>query len=475
MPDLPLLRFRNADVNRNLAIGAAIGAYATLVALLPEWSTRAILLTPLPLVPAAWWLLGGARRWVAGFLGAAMLLPPLPIALGNSGPHPALLLAAAGAGIGVIRAREWRLQINALGLSLVTLLVVLLASVCSAAIDSGPEIAAGSLIRVALLAISFYVYFFTVHGPEAAGAVDSIWAVRWLFFAGLLAALFACIDFYFQLPAPAGYGPQFVWLDSGVFRRAQGLFYEASTLGNFCAFFLVLVAVAAIQRREARVLPPLGLALGGTLFFAALIFSYSRGSLIALGVALATLAFLRRRQLAVRRWLGIFALSLIAGASVAYLAFPRFAEMYLFRLWASWEYLFTATNGILSGRLESWRTLGNLLSEHPLYLLFGAGYKTLPYSNVAGRPLTVDNMYLSLLAETGMAGLLVFLAMNWQILRTAWRAASHPDREASLLGTWVFCFWAGEMVQMLSGDLFTYWRVLPLYFWVLARAERSAA
>ena len=45
-------------------------------------------------------------------------------------------------------------------------------------------------------------------------------------------ALFACVDFYFQFPAPAGYGPQFVWLDSGVYRRAQGFFYEASTLGQ---------------------------------------------------------------------------------------------------------------------------------------------------------------------------------------------------------------------------------------------------
>lgn len=28
------------------------------------------------------------------------------------------------------------------------------------------------------------------------------------------------------------------------------------------------------------------------------------------------------------------------------------------------------------------------------------------------------------------------------------------------------------MVQMLSGDLLTYWRVLPLYFWMLALAVR---
>jgi hypothetical protein len=37
----------------------------------------------------------------------------------------------------------------------------------------------------------------------------------------------------------------------------------------------------------------------------------------------------------------------------------------------------------------------------------------------------------------------------------------------------MLCFWCGQMVQMLSGDLLTYWRVLPVYFWVLALAVRA--
>ena len=36
--------------------------------------------------------------------------------------------------------------------------------------------------------------------------------------------------------------------------------------------------------------------------------------------------------------------------------------------------------------------------------MFGIGYKTLPYTDYLGSPVVADNMYLSLLVETGVAG-----------------------------------------------------------------------
>ena len=38
----------------------------------------------------------------------------------------------------------------------------------------------------------------------------------------------------------------------------------------------------------------------------------------------------------------------------------------------------------------------------------------------------------------------------------------------------MLCFWAGQCVQMFSADLLTYWRILPVYFFVLALAARKA-
>ena len=88
--------------------------------------------------------------------------------------------------------------------------------------------------------------------------------------------------------------------------------------------------------------------------------------------------------------------------------------------------------------------------------------------------MVADNAYLSLLVETGVVGFIAFALLNRAILRTALRAARSGAIRASFFGTWIFCFWCGELVQMLSGDLITYWRVLPVYFWVLATAAREA-
>jgi O-antigen ligase len=135
-------------------------------------------------------------------------------------------------------------------------------------------------------------------------------------------------------------------------------------------------------------------------------------------------------------------------------------------VWFTVPQLFGSLDRALSGRVDSWRTVIELLAGNPWLLFTGVGYKTLPYSEVAGRQLIVDNMYLSLLAETGVIGLACFLALNFAVLRTAWRA------RRSFHGMWLFSFWVGQVLQMMSGDLFTYWRVIPVYFWVTGQADR---
>ncbi len=450
-------------------VSVALGLLVAAIAVVPSPLTKVLLLAPFIVAPFCWWVLVQSHRWLFVFLPALIVLPPLPIHLGDSGPHPALIFLCFGLLSAAIHIRPWKSVAGPLGFLLSGFTAVLLLSVITAAANSGLEVAFGSLSRVFLFAIAPFVFFFSV-GSSALSDRRVLSFTKWLFRAGVLAALFACADFYFQFPTPAGFGPQFVWLDEGVFRRAQGLFYEASTLGNFCAFFLVMVLVALRRRSSEAVVSRLELTLGAVVFATALIFSYSRGSLLNLFSAALALALLNRKVFG--RSAAFFIACAALCPALVYVLFPAFAESYLSRLSQSLAFIWSTPNGVLSGRVDSWQQLVRFLLDEPWRVFVGIGYKTLPYSNLVGSAVIADNTYLSLLIEAGIGGLLVFVLLNAEILRRSLQAFRSASRQQSFFGEWMFCFWIGELAQMFSGDLITYWRLLPLYFWVLAMAVR---
>src|ERR1022692_869746 len=262
---------RFAGTRGRLLAPIGLGVWAAAIALAPGLPAKALLAAPAALVPFFWWTFSTPARWLTVFLAVALLTPPLPIPIGDSGPHLCLVIASLGLFAGLLWLPAWRFIPSGLASAFVALLGALLVSVAPAAFHSGAEAAAGSLARVALFGLSVYVFFYTACGPGRHSPVS----LRCLFWIAAAAALFACVDFYFQFPAPAGYGPQFVWLDSRVYPRAPGLFYEASTLGNFCAFFLVMIAVAFTRPRAESPVPRKALLAAGAVFFAALALSYS--------------------------------------------------------------------------------------------------------------------------------------------------------------------------------------------------------
>lgn len=461
---------RAAFPPRWIFVSLALGAYAALISAAPQ-PAAAVLAAPLVLAALLWWTLAEPHRWIGAFIAAAILLPPLPIPLGDSGPHLSLLFAAFGVLAGALYIRQWRITAGPLERAFACLFLILVGSAGVAALYSGPVVAAETLARVLLFGIGVYLFFFTAYMRSDAAPPQ----VQPLFWTAMASAAIACVDFYYQLPAPAGFSPQFIWLDTGMYRRAQGIFYDASTLGNFCAFFLVMIAVAFTRdRKHTFVSRPLLLA-GGVLFSAALLFSYSRSSIVNLLVALAALVWIDRGRIRWRRAVPMLGVSILAGAAASYYFLPQFVDIAWTRLSQSVLYFFDYTNTVVSGRLESWRVLLQFLTAHPWHAVFGIGYKTLPYSDYIGRAVIGDNMYLSMLIETGIFGLAALLWLNFTILRAARRAARNSGPTASFLGTWMFCFWTGQMIQMLSADLLTYWRVLPVYFLVLAWAVRESS
>ena len=449
---------------------AGIGAIAASSVLLLPATGSVALTAALCLLPVAWYVFSVPHRWLMAFLAAALLLPPLALPGGDTGPHPSVALAAIGVLAGMANLDRWRIRWTGVHTAFTAIGFAMLLSLGFAALYSGTAIATASAARVGLFCIGVYVYFSAASGPDAMDESATRRVTKALFWIALAGAAFGCVDFIYQLPAPAGYEPQFVWLKSGVYRRAQGLFYEASTLGNFSAFFLVGTVVALAGHRTQRLFSPLALRCGLAVFSAALLLSFSRASVVCAALAVAVLAILERRRWQGRRVLLVFAILIPVAAGVFALALPEVAGAYWARIGFSLDRLIVAPNRVLSGRLESWSAIAGFIAEHPWQTLLGIGYKTLPYTEYLGKPVVADNMYLSLLVETGVLGLAALIALNAAILITCRRAI----RRGSFYGKWLFCFWAGEVVQMLTGDILTYWRVLPVYFWVLAQATRDA-
>jgi O-antigen ligase len=207
---------------------------------------------------------------------------------------------------------------------------------------------------------------------------------------------------------------------------------------------------------------------------AALLFSFSRSSLLNLGVALCVLLLVERRHIPVARWLGICIAGVTGGLVIVWVLAPTLGEAYLMRLWSTVTELAGEPDHWMSGRVENWSLLLQFLADHPSKLVFGIGYATLPHTELLGRPVIGDNMYLTLLVETGLIGLSALIALQVALLATAYRVSRSIDREAAFVGTWIFCFWIGQLVQMLSVDVITFWRVLPLYLGLLGMAVHRA-
>ena len=452
------------------SVGIGLGLYTAVIAVAPDWRWACAAMAPLILLPLAWWSLAEPGRWFAGFCVASLLLPPLPFTVGNSAPHVAILFGVLGLWCGLARLADWRIRAGGLTLGMLLLPAALLVSIPFAAFYSGAGVAAGSLVRAGLFGVAIFTFFYFAAGPGSQVRIGGLPGIKGFYFAAVASALFASVDFYYQFPPLAGFGEQFVWLESGIYRRAQGVFQDAGMLGNVCAFFLVMVVLAWLRPEAGRRIASRKVLLaGGAVLSTALLFSFSRSSLLNLAVALVAVIYLNWSRIRLLNLIELAAACLLSICGLAFFLTPDFARHYAVRAWQT----LTEFEVMLGGRLETWEAILDFLAANPWHAIFGVGFKTLPYSSLVGENLIPDNMYLSTLVETGLAGLATMLFLSGAILVAGYRAARRDSPEASFCGAWIFCFWCGQLVQMVSVDVLTYWRVLPIYLFVLALAVRS--
>jgi putative inorganic carbon (HCO3(-)) transporter len=242
-------------------------------------------------------------------------------------------------------------------------------------------------------------------------------------------AIFATVSLKFQIDPDAA---------------RMGLLRVGGTVGspNTAAAYLDIALVVAASvifasvRRALKWLAIGVLGLGGV----ALIYTYSRGAWVSFALALIGLCFVATRR---RRF--SLAAPMVIIAILAFLSLP-FYDLVSDRLL-----------GDDNGSAESRVPLMNLalrISKDNLLLGVGPNNFTVamdPYLTSEFRHAflyAVHNKYLLVLSETGIAGLLAYVAFLLGALRDGWRTWKAGDRLLSPLALGFTAAIAGHMVQM---------------------------
>jgi O-antigen ligase len=233
--------------------------------------------------------------------------------------------------------------------------------------------------------------------------------------------------------------------------RASGTVGDPNELAAVLVAGVILAGVlVALLKRS----PLLRLMAAGAAMLCALglFVTFSRGGLVALGCAMVASLFVAGR------WRPMIVTTMV---SVAVLGVAYFA---LFAPQDARDRVTKVDGG--TGRTDIWRIGGRMVSAHPVrgvgsgnfqltsghYLLKKPG--AVRYDYFIDKPKVAHNMYLHVLAELGVVGLGLFLAMLAFALSCAFRAARQfteaGDRDMELLTRGLIL----AMIGLLSADFF---------------------
>ena len=309
---------------------------------------------------------------------------------------------------------------------------------------------------------------------------------RWLVFALLLAAVAnAVVGLYIFL---GGSGADHL-LIFGRFFRAFGTFGQPNPFGGFMGLLLPLALMGSFAyaqillkgfqqaRRPQRdsILLFSCFALTSILLFCALIASWSRGAWLGFAVSTAVMIFAIPVRIS-RGIAGAVALGILfAGMWYGGLV-PR---SIMNRLTTAAGDFFTIDdirgvdvspeNFAVMERIAHWQAALNMAEARPL---FGVGlgnyevvyeeYRLINWKDALGH---AHNLYLNMLAETGVAGALAYIAFWLGIFALTWRTRAHPNLFArcmaiGLLGCWTYLAVHSIFDNLYVNNLFLHLGVL---------------
>ena len=287
---------------------------------------------------------------------------------------------------------------------------------------------------------------------------------RWLIFAVLVSAVAnAIVGLYIFF---GGSGADHLSI-LGRFFRAFGTFGQPNPFGGFMGIALPLALMGAashlrqiiIRRRTTahlereRILLFAAFCVAIALTFIALIASWSRGAWLgfAVSVFVMLVAFPKRisRGMALAIALaaiffGAWFADLLPSAIVNRLTTAA-ADLFTFTDVRGIE--FDPTNYAVVERLAHWQAAAEMAQDHPI---FGVGlgnydliydeYRLINWEESLGH---AHNLYLNMLAEAGIVGLVAYLAFWLVVFELTWSLRQHPDPYArsiaiGLLGCWTY-------------------------------------
>jgi O-antigen ligase len=403
--------------------------------------------------------------FVFSFLAVLILLPPFFFR--RTGENPVFvstLLVPVGLALLVVRWQSWSRRLDSIGKGLLMFLVGIGLSLPFAFVLSGDKIGWESLFRWLMLAQMALVYWII---RTSCSAAECARIIPWLIVAAVISAAYGIFDFFWPVPIPHPAADQFIWTWSSVIRRAQGVFYESCNFANFCGFFLLMTAGAVLTGRERLLrIRRVYLLLFIVVLALAVLFAFSRSVWGSLLLSLSVLVLVSGRARIGRTLL--FAAALGIPLLVVGLWTPEIWNYLVAARIGSFSQILIDPDSVSSGRLSVWARVVSILFDNPQYLVFGVGYKTLPFTRLFHGEIITDNGYLSLLLETGILGLVGFLAFSRSVLGTFLSLARSAQGAAAFWSALLFSLWCGEIVQMLAADAHTYWRNLIVYTALMA-------
>jgi putative inorganic carbon (hco3(-)) transporter len=200
-----------------------------------------------------------------------------------------------------------------------------------------------------------------------------------------------------------------------VVARITGAFDDPNYFGSYLAAMIVL-AIGCLLETRSRFLKASLLAIAG-LLSVTLLFTQSRGALVAFMAGLVVLAFTRGRRA------GLMTIGAIILTAVV--AYPVFSQ---------WRFGDAAPASVTdtAGRAEAWQEALHRFTTAPL---FGIGFGR--FQEEASVGIAVHNWYVEVLAETGVVGFIL-----WSLFcLAAALALRHRPRPAQTIGYSVLAVW----------------------------------